>query len=751
MYKLLAGLLLLGILTACPTETKPPDSNEPIIPTTTKVADPKARETLQSYDPQSGQMRFTAGSGVLDNLAVGEVLASEIGPNAPHGYLRKVTSVRRENGEVLLETTQASLEEAIHNGDLNFDFELKPDDLVSVRALVPGVTAGLAPKSTGVKPQEIGIGDGMNFRVGIDETLLDVNEQGQDIEVKAKVKLTGEVFFNAGYGIKISIRGPRLFPPRLPKLEYVEGSVGFEQRASLKIFGDARAKMTKEKKIAEYRFATKCVVIVVVPVCVTPAVFVKVGGSGQLNLSFDYSAQQSATAKVGVRWSSGKGWEKFDGNPQVNASFRDALKVNASLNAEAFAKAEAALLLYNLAGPTLGAKLGMALDAAVPRNPVWIAKAKFEGYYGFVVDLPIFGRVAESSDTLFKFEKEFGRSQNTPPRLELISGIGNASAQLGMETTLGPDCVGGFAAGYAMVSDLEDGCGGVQVSRSSNLEGALGYKHRFQRAGQHQITLSARDTQGATASVQFTLNVLNTDPVLALQFPERVIEGEEQVFAVNVSDVNEPNTDLCPNVIWTITSPDTISQTTGCAVKINFPRVGSRNVSVRVTDSHGGAVQRDTAVNVLAPPNNPYPRILSSGVYARDFTQNTVGFRFCGEVLVPLGATIDLRDNRDKKGCRIGAGLPPVPRYVAKLEVDNPSNEALVMDWRLEYVSGGKTYSIITQSGPQTSFEPGAGGNATFVTEPCTLKVKVIAPEASRNRDAIVWTGKCSFFIGVLN
>jgi hypothetical protein len=744
MYKLLAGLLLLGILTACPTETKPPDSNEPIIPTTTKVADPKARETLRSFDPQSGQMRFAAGSGVLNNLAAGDVLASEIGPNAPHGYLRKITSVRRENGEVLLETTQASLEEAIHNGDLNFDFDLKPDDLVSVRALAEGVTAGLAPKSTGVRPQEIGIGDGMNFRVGIDETLLDVNEQGQDVEVKAKVKLTGEVFFNAGYGIKISIRGP------LPKLEYVEGSVGFEQRASLKIFGDARAKMTKEKKIAEYRFATKCVVIVVVPVCVTPAVFVKVGGSGELNLSFDYSAEQRATAKVGVRWSGDRGWEKFDGNPQVNAGFRDSLKVNASLNAEAYAKAEAALLLYNAAGPTLGAKLGMALDAAIPRNPIWIAKAKLEGYYGFVVDLPVFGRVAESNGTLFKLEKEFGRSQNNPPRLELLGGINNASAQLGVETTLGPDCVGGFAAGYAMVSDLEDGCGGVQVSRSSNLEGALGYKHRFQRAGSHQITMTARDSQGATASVQFTLNALNTNPVLAPQFPERVIEGEEQVFAVNVSDINEPNTDLCPNVIWTITSPDTISQTTGCAVKINFPRVGSRNVSVRVTDSHGGAAQRDTVVNVLAPPNNPYPRILSSGLYARDVITNALGSRYCGEVLMPLGATIDLKDNRLNKGCRFIATLPPVPRYFAKLEVDNPSNEALIMDWRLEYVNDGETLVISEQFGPQTSFEPGAGGNQTLVTKPCTLKVKVIAPEASRNRDAIVWTGKCSFWVGTL-
>jgi hypothetical protein len=330
----------------------------------------------------------------------------------------------------------------------------------------------------------------------------------------------------------------------------------------------------------------------------------------------------------------------------------------------------------------------------------------------------------------------------------LLGGSNNASAQLGLDTTLGPDCVGGFALGYAMVSDLEDGCGGVQVSRSSNLEGALGYKHRFQRAGSHQITMTARDTQGATASVQFTLNVLNTDPVLALQFPERVIEGEEQVFAVNVSDINEPNTDLCPNVIWTITSPDTISQTTGCAVKINFPRVGSRNVSVRVTDSHGGAAQRDTAVTVLAPPNNPYPRILSSGLYARDVIKNTVVLRYCSEVFMPLGATIDLKDNRLKKGCRFIETLPPVPRYFAKLEVDNPSNEALIMDWRLEYVNGGKTFVISEQSGPQTSFEPGAGGNETLVTEPCTLKVKVIAPEASRNRDAIVWTGKCSFWVG---
>src|SRR5947199_214808 len=49
----------------------------------------------------------------IQRVKAGDVLVSDVSPAAPFGYLRRVTSVARGNGEVVLQTVQARLDEAI--------------------------------------------------------------------------------------------------------------------------------------------------------------------------------------------------------------------------------------------------------------------------------------------------------------------------------------------------------------------------------------------------------------------------------------------------------------------------------------------------------------------------------------------------------------------------------------------------------------------------------------------------------------
>jgi hypothetical protein len=743
------ALLLIGVLVACPTTpaaTPTPAKEQvgdPIIPATTKVADSDTRSSLQAYDSNSGQMRFSTDGSVLQNLAVGDVLASEVSKNAPYGYLRKVSAIKRENGQVILETTQASLEEAISHGDVDASFELKPEDLVSAKGLTPGVSVGLAPQANknGLSPQaEVSIGDGMNYRVVINESWLEVEGSTPGTTVTAKVTLSGEAYFNASYGVKISVRGPRFIPPRLPKLEYVEGSAKIEQRARIKVSGEATGRIAAEKKIAEYRFAPKCVVIVVVPVCVVPTLFVKIGIAGELKFKFEYAAEQRGDATVGVRWDSDKGWIKLDGNPQLSVQTQDQVKFDTGLLAEAYTKGEAALLLYGAAGPILTAKAAFQLDAVFPRNPTWILRGKLEGEYGFVVDVPVFGRLAESKDKLFKLEKEFARSGNTPPKLRLYQS--SSSFQLGQKLGSLADCEGGLALGFAAVTDAEDGCN-VTVSATSNLEGALLPNHVFKKAGQHSITLTAKDAQGATASVNLNLNVLNSTPTIKLEYPDNIIEGEDQVFTAIVKDANEPSSALCSNVVWTVTTPDTLSSTTGCTVNVRFPRVGQRSVSARVTDNQGASAQANATITVNAPPSNPYPRIKSSGVYSRERTDGGFGGKLCLGVSVTNGSTIDLR----AFGCKITVLGSDPQRYYGGVDVDNPTNEALRYDWKVYATTAfGDEQLNGTTGSSQPYFDLFSPGNSGSATWPCRVTLKVNAPEANRSKGPItVWSGQCSY------
>jgi hypothetical protein len=748
------ALICATALVACPT---PPASTptptqepvgDPIIPATTKVADSDTRSSLQAYDSQSGQMRFGKDSPVLQNLAVGDVLASEVSKNAPYGYLRKVSSIKRENGQVILETTQASLEEAISHGDIDANFELKPEDLVSAKALVPGVTVGLAPqtKKDGLSPQAEGsIGDGMNYRVVINESWLEVEGSTPGSTVTAKITLSGEAYFNIGYQIKASIRGPSFIPPRLPKLEYIEGSAQIEQRARIKVSGEATGRIAAEKKIAEYQFTPVTVMVGIVPIIVVPTVFAKIGIAGELKFSFEYAAEQRASSLVGVRWDSDKGWIKFDGNPQLSVQTQDQVKFDTGLLAEAYTKAETALLLYRAAGPILKAKAAFQLDAAFPRNPTWILRGKLEGEYGFVVDLPVFGRLAESTDKLFKLEKEFARSPNTPPKLNVYQT--SRTIQLGQKLNSLVDCAGGFQVGFAAVSDAEDGCSNVSVSATSSLEGALTPNHVFQRAGQHVITLTAKDPQGATATANLNLNVVNTAPTIKIEYPDNIIEGEDLNFTAIVQDPNEPSNGLCSRVVWTVTAPDVVSSTTGCTVKIRFPRVGQRSVTARVTDNQSASAQASATLTVQASPSNPYPRIKTSGVYSRERSGSGFGITSCLGVDVTNGSTIDLR----ARGCTnlvLGPNPQPnPPRYFGRAEIDNPSNETLRYDWRM-YVTGplGETQIRNAIGSSESSFDLNNVGNSGLETLPCRLTLKVNAPEANRSRGPItVWSGQCTY------
>jgi hypothetical protein len=749
VYLRLIGLALLGTLVACPTTpaaTATPTQEpvgDPIIPITTKVADTITRTSLQAYDSKSGQMRFSTDSPVLQNLAVGDVLASEVSKYAPYGYLRKISSIKRENGEVILETTQASLEEAISHGDIDANFDLKPENLISAKALTPGVTVGLAPQtgSKGLASKEVNISDGMNYRVVINESWVEVEGSTENTTVSAKVTLSGEAYFNARYGIKISIRGPRFAPPRLPKLEYIEGSAGIEQRARMKISGEATGKLKAEKKIGEYRFAMQCVFISVVPVCVQPTLYIKIGVSGELKFNFEYDVEQRGSSNVGVRWDSEKGWLKLDGNPQLSVETKNKLKFDTGLNAEVFTKAEAALLLYGAAGPILTAKAAASIDAVYGRNPAWILRGKLEGEYGFVVDLPILGRLAENTDKLFKLEKEFGRSANTPPTLRLYEN--SSSIQLGQKLGGLADCEGGLQLGFVAVNDNEDGCN-VTVSATSNLEGALApNNHVFKKAGQHSITLTVKDSQGATATASMTLNVLNTAPTIKLEYPANIIEGEDQVFTAIIKDANESSIELCSSVVWTVTTPDTLSSTTGCTVKIRFPRVGQRSVSARVTDNQAASALANVTVTVQAPPANPYPRIKTSGMYSRQASGSGLGEQLCLGVGVTSGTTIDLRN----LGCKITFLGPDPSRYYSGAEIDNPSNEALSYDWKVYATTTlGEEQLRSSNGSSEPYFDLGNIGNSGLVTNPCRVTLKVNAPEANRSKGPItVWSGQCTY------
>ena len=269
-------------------------------------------------------------------------------------------------------------------------------------------------------------------------------------------------------------------------------------------------------------------------------------------------------------------------------------------------------------------------------------------------------------------------------------------------------------------------------------------KRSFATQGQRTLTLLA--SYGSSRSqASFSVNVVNTPPTLTLQNAGDAHQGEAYDLTALVKDINEADASkLCANTSWSVDAPDALSAATGCQVEVTFGSTGNRQVRVSTQDSEGATAAQTLNLNVLPPLENPYPRIVSAGVYSRESIY--IGGRpaGCGDQAVNSGNTIDLRE----KGCNLSITLPDPQRYAAQVAVENPDNEALTYDWKLYVAYETET---LLESSSQYVFELYSPGNAVDVTVDCHITLSVNAPEPTRSKSLTVWTGKCTYYATRIN
>jgi hypothetical protein len=614
---MLIAVLITVLNTACgdqttspPAPQPTPTARQPIIPDTTKVTDAATRTALSVYDPASGTMRFSASTPVLKGLKPDDVLVSEPSAAAPDGYLRKVKAIRTEGNGLVLATTQANLTDAISQGDIDGTFELQPSDLRSTTALVKGLTLGVVPKRVAlagtVTPQgAVDLGDGYNFQATFANTVIDVS----DGDFKGKITISGRAYFNAGYTLGIGIDD--IAPPKrfLPEVDRFEASIGIEQAASLHVSGETSARFSKEVKVGEYRYKPKCFVFLV-PVCVVPTLYLLVGTSGEVSLNFDYGVVQTAQAKVGAKWEDGPGWSAIDPTPKYDYTLEQKFDLSAAARVKAYLKSEGALMIYGVAGPKIGLNVGVVMDAVVPRNPFWTLSGTLDAYYGFVVDLPVVGRLFDHSETLFALSKEIGRSANAAPKI-VVDKRSNR-VDLGQPLQLGFFKNGNVYTGIYHVTDPEDGL--PTFTLNSDRDGPLPVgSYTFASEGLRTVTIAARDSQGATSTDTFTVDVVNSPPVV---FGSVGSDSAQQTVPFYIGAAgSDPNSKLdCSALSWTVDAPDTVAPdnigSDVCYGRVIFNIKGTRTVRLTARDPQGAlSPARTFSVTVTDPPANPPPTI----------------------------------------------------------------------------------------------------------------------------------------------
>jgi hypothetical protein len=624
---------------------------------------------LSAFDAKAGTMRFSQGTPVVQTLKPGDVLVGEPSSAAPYGYLRKVKTIRVENGQTMLETTQANLTDAISKGALDAKGTLKPSQVHTARAL-----------RSGVKPQ---FGDGFDYEVAI-HTVYTPDPPG-----KGEVHIDGYVRFNLGYHVGLDISGCLALPPVC--LDKFEASAGFDQQSDLKITGNLETPIKKDIDLAEYSFDPIVFFIGPVPVVIVPKVTVSVGVDGQASVQFSYSANEKARLEVGARWTDANGWEDISGKdffysigePQVQGS----VKVKGAVSMEG------QLLLYDVAGPGLNTQLGLSFDAQVPRNPFWTLSAFISEDITFVVDLPVIGKIADYSANLLEWSTELARSRNSSPTITVLTD------PVKLELTNSIDLLPSDYSSIYKVSDLEDGrVTNVQVV--SDRDGPITTRtYKFPSEGSRVITVTATDSQGASASAKFTVNAFNTPPVVSIGVPSvnlPVYRGVSQQVAGSALEIN-PSTGqfsipvACGQMFWA-SSVSSDAMPSSCDGSVTFSTNGPRTLTLMATGKNGAKGSASVNITVTDPPSNLSPVI----------DETHIKDRFGNEIIQNQKVTSD------------------VTPLSLSVKAHDPENDAITYSWSACFETWSALYcanngGLPTNADGTASFTPSFYGKWTFI------------------------------------
>jgi hypothetical protein len=573
-----------------------------IVPFTTKISDEDTRNSLMTYDPSTGIMFFAVDTPVLRSLNVGDVLVSEPSAAAPYGFLRKITSIRKNRGQYTLETIQAKLTEAISRGTLTATGELLPGNIASANASLYG--ADQTKNDTSTKGQNaIDIGENFNFHRDIDTT-IELSGSDSGASGSGTVHITGAVDFNAGYDLGIGIDTTLGIPTNVDR---IEAHMDIDQKSTLRVDGQFHGTLDKEKVIDTIPFQPIIFFIGPIPVVLVPKIDIIAGVHGTADVNFWFAGETSSTIKVGEKWTDpddgGEGWKDINEFTPI-AGHADG-NFTADLTIEGYARANAKVLLYDAAGPGMGVRLGLLAEVHFGHKPLWKISGHLVADVNFSVDIGGILDVGDSSHTVLDVQGQIGQAPNQDPQCSFDSGP--HQVEIGTPTTLGPRA--GSLQGYFDCTDPE-GDIPTYTAVSSNLNdgtnGAIPLRYSFQTGGIRTITITARDSDGGSKQFPIIIDVHNSLPIVSINAGSTV-PAMVQFFMT--AEAFDPDTNAflaCNRFSWSA-PPDTVTVLNSggtCNAVVRFSQVGIHTVTVTATDIYGGVGTKSISVNVTTAPSN---------------------------------------------------------------------------------------------------------------------------------------------------
>jgi len=335
---LVSAFILILAIAGCGGGGSGGTSNEEVvedivIPDSTKVLDESTLQNLSTVSTDGSTFTFDQSTAQLDALSEDDVIVFGVTNLTPYGALRKVSSITISGDDVVLQTTLATLEDAIQEGTISVSKTLSPDDVTTSLVLVKGVTFGDGFSSSSIDKE---------FPFTMNDVILydrDNNKNTTYDQIVANGHVTFPISFN--FVAKISWF-------KMKKIDF-KVKIGNKEKEFSKLEISSKVEIDEEKEveIARHYFPPITASIVIL----TPILTVSVGVSGNVSVGISTSVSQKAEFGAGLNYDKNK-WSK-SWEPTKNEYVFDPPTFDAGCYAKAYTRPNLDLLIYGLVGPNI--------------------------------------------------------------------------------------------------------------------------------------------------------------------------------------------------------------------------------------------------------------------------------------------------------------------------------------------------------------------------------------------------------------
>ncbi|SMB97565.1 hypothetical protein [Deinococcus hopiensis] len=614
--------LTLGLLTlsSCGTSTPTPGGStgggnnggsttprdtapvEPIIRPEARIPDAQSRAALTTFQklPSNGkramyEMRYQS-TPFTEAIQPGNVLVSEPGPNAPYGYLVKVTNVKREGGVIIVQAEQGRITDAVARGRIDLQQALKPEKLAK-QTLAPGVqlatssAAGQGHLSAQSDDPLVDWQKTYGYSVSLNKVLYDIDGDEKTLDDQTGSK--GNFYFNLGLDFMLDVNWFDLD---------FRAKVDVDQGTNLQLYARGKYEFKKEFKLSELQFSPITVPIGPVTVVIVPVVTLYLDASGKIQGEVNYALQQTLKASAGVEYidefknlSSGPDWTfKHSG-----------IQASASAEAQVGPRVRLAMLLYGVAGAYGEARAYANFKAQYPAKPLWKLDLCGAGNVGVEADL-FFDEFSYSAE-VFKKCKSIAEAQNAAPVINSFTaerdnifggGVGN-------DLTLTDD-----VKICATAKDPENDPFTLSYASDKEALPAVGpdgcVVYRFKTTGTRKLTVTATDSEGAKSSKSIDVNITAVNqpvPTATIQAPTA---GETLYLngnSVTVPLMGSSSLNDCQKEKWTSSVATDAMPANNCGSPAAlFSAAGNRTLTLTATNSENEVGKAQVTVNVQPKP-----------------------------------------------------------------------------------------------------------------------------------------------------